>query len=247
MKARKEQEANSPFKYPKPIPMHKKTILYVEDDKALSFLTVDNLEQHGFHVIHQENGENVLEIFRKNDIDICLLDIMVPGIDGFTLAEMIRKEDDHVPILFLSAKSLKEDRIKGLTVGADDYLIKPYSIEELLLKIKIFLSRSLKQNTTPGIVTIGQYTFDPLNYQLTLANENHKLTQKEADLLKLFFDHKNQVLKREDILNRLWGDDDYFLGRSLDVFISKLRKVLAKDPNIRIENLHGIGFRFKLN
>lgn len=222
-------------------------ILYTEDDETLGFLTKDNLEQNNYDVTHCCNGKLGLEAFNKGNFDICILDIMMPKIDGFELATEIRKLNSDIPIIFLSAKTLKEDRIKGLRLGADDYLIKPFSIEELLLKIEIFLKRSQKNDSIDkSIYKIGKYHFDTKNFILFNENEKIGLTQREAELLKLFLDNKNSVLKREQILTSLWGDDDYFMGRSLDVFISRLRKILANEQGISIENLHGIGFRFTI-
>jgi DNA-binding response OmpR family regulator len=171
---------------------------------------------------------------------------MLPQVDGFEIATAIRKKDQHTPIIFLSAKSLAEDKIKGLKIGADDYMTKPFSIEELLLKIKVFLRRSqasTDQVKKSKIESIGSYHFDPSNYLLSLNGEGKKLTPKEAKLLHYLFVNKNQVLKREEILRKIWGDDDYFLGRSLDVFISRLRSYLSEDKSINIENIHGVGFR----
>ncbi|MBZ4033240.1 response regulator transcription factor [Flavobacterium sp. 17A] len=222
-------------------------ILYAEDDETLAFLTKDNLEQNNYEVIHCSDGKSALKIFEEEEFDICIFDIMMPKMDGFELAEAVRKIDIEVPIIFLSAKTLKEDRIKGLRLGADDYLVKPFSIEELLLKIEIFLKRSQK-NIPPAktIYEVGKYQFDTKNFILFNDEEKVGLTQREAELLKLFLDHKNSVLKREQILTSLWGTDDYFMGRSLDVFISRLRKILANEQGISIENLHGIGFRFSI-
>ena len=223
-------------------------ILYTEDDETLAFLTKDNLEQNHYTITHCNDGQIALETFKNNTFDICILDIMMPKIDGFELATAIRKLNSDIPILFLSAKTLKEDRIKGLKLGADDYLVKPFSIEELLLKIEIFLKRSLKQNSiVKSIYTVGKYQFDSHNYLIFNENEKIKLTQRESELLNLFLDNKNIVLKREEILKSLWGDDDYFMGRSLDVFISRLRKIMANENGIIIENLHGIGFRFNIS
>ncbi|GAA3750546.1 MULTISPECIES: response regulator transcription factor [Flavobacterium] len=222
-------------------------ILYAEDDETLAFLTKDNLEQNNYEVIHCSDGKSALKIFEEEEFDVCIFDIMMPKMDGFELAEAVRKIDVNVPIIFLSAKTLKEDRIKGLRLGADDYLVKPFSIEELLLKIEIFLKRSQK-NIPPAktIYEVGKYQFDTKNFILFNDEEKVGLTQREAELLKLFLDHKNSVLKREQILTSLWGTDDYFMGRSLDVFISRLRKILANEQGISIENLHGIGFRFSI-
>lgn len=219
-------------------------ILYAEDDATLAFLTKDNLEQNHYEVIHCEDGKTGFEAFKQSSFDICILDIMMPKMDGFELAAEIRKLDTEIPIIFLSAKTLKEDRLKGLRLGADDYLVKPFSIEELLLKIEIFLRRSRKNNSmVKDVYEIGKYQFDTKNFVLFNETEKISLTQREADLLKLFLDNKNVVLKREQILTSLWGNDDYFMGRSLDVFISRLRKILANEEGIAIENLHGIGFR----
>lgn len=225
--------------------MIKSKILYTEDDETLAFLTKDNLEQNNYEVIHCADGKSGLESFRNQHFDICIFDIMMPKMDGFELAEEIRKTDTDVPIIFLSAKTLKEDRIKGLRLGADDYLVKPFSIEELMLKIEVFLKRSQKNSKVKkSIYEIGKYQFDTKNFILFNTDEKIGLTQREAELLKLFLDNKNSVLKREQILTALWGTDDYFMGRSLDVFISRLRKILANEKGISIENLHGIGFRF---
>ena len=225
--------------------MTKIKILYAEDDETLGFLTKDNLEQNQYDVTHATDGLEALHAFQTDVFDICIFDIMMPKLDGFELAETIRKSNTDIPIIFLSAKTLKEDRIKGLRLGADDYLVKPFSIEELLLKIEIFLKRSSKNNVTQKtIYTLGKYQFDSKNYFVFSENEKITLTQREAELLKLFLDNKNVVLKREEILKSLWGDDDYFMGRSLDVFISRLRKIVASEDGIAIENLHGIGFRF---
>jgi DNA-binding response OmpR family regulator len=227
--------------------MSKYKILYAEDDQTLAFLTKDNLEQNHFEVHHFSNGILCLESFKKESFDICILDIMLPKMDGLELASEIRKHNTNIPIIFLSAKTLKEDRIKGLKLGADDYLVKPFSIEELVLKIEIFLKRSQKNNdSTNCIYQVGKYFFDSNNYLLFNEKQKINLTQRESDLLKLFLENKNIVLKREQILTTLWGEDDYFMGRSLDVFISRLRKILQEENKISIENLHGIGFRFSI-
>jgi DNA-binding response OmpR family regulator len=221
-------------------------LLYVEDDATLSFVTRDNLELQGYRIKHCADGQSALQTIANETFDLCILDVMLPGVDGFALAQEIRKTDSQVPILFLTAKSLKEDRIHGLKLGADDYITKPFSIEELILKIEIFLRRS---QVTPPLqrnhdFEIGKYRFDYTN--LTLSNNGHtkRLTQKEADILSFLVKNKNQVVKRSAILETLWGEDDYFLGRSLDVFISRLRKYLGEDERLRIENIHGVGFCF---
>lgn len=220
-------------------------ILYVEDDINLSFVTKDNLALAGYNVFHCSTGKEALRAIKKQDFSLCLLDIMLPVVDGFELAEVIRKKDKNVPIIFLSAKSLTEDKIKGLKIGADDYITKPFSIEELLLKIKVFLKRSNTTSSSIEVKTqrIGKFEFAPKNLNLHINGNHRKLTQKETDLLVFFCKHKNEVIKREEILTQVWGDDDYFLGRSLDVFISKLRNYLKEDSSIHIENIHGVGFR----
>lgn len=221
-------------------------ILYAEDDETIAFLTVDSLQER-YEVIHCNNGEEALKKFNSEVFDICILDIMMPKKDGFEVAQEIRKHNIEIPILFLSAKTLKEDRIKGLKLGADDYLVKPFSIEELELKIEVFLKRTKRKNLNTTLYNLDKYFFDSQNYLIYNDAEKILLTQREAELLKLFLDNKNKVLKRDEILKRLWGDDDYFLGRSLDVFISRLRKILSPIDGISIENLHGIGFKLNLN
>lgn len=225
--------------------MSKPKILYVEDDASLAFLTKDNLEQNKYDVCHCADGISALKRFQEMTFDLCILDIMLPKKDGFEIAETIRKSNTQIPIIFLSAKTLKEDRIKGLRLGADDYLVKPFSIEELILKIEIFLKRS--QITEKIEITkhqVGKYTFETKNYLLWNESEKIKLTQRESELLKLFLENRNVILKREEILKKLWGNDDYFMGRSLDVFISRLRKILASEHGFSIETIHGVGFRF---
>lgn len=220
-------------------------LLYVEDDQSLGFVTRDNLEIHGYEITHSIDGISAMEQIKTNSFDLFILDVMLPGIDGFQLAEAIRKKDPEVPILFLTAKSLKDDRIKGLKLGGDDYITKPFSIEELILKIEIFLKRSKFSN--PGVyqkIKLSTYIFDYPNLLLLREDKQKRLTQKEADLLHYFANNKGQVVKRSAILEKLWGQDDYFMGRSLDVFISRLRKYLKEDENLRIENIHGVGFKF---
>lgn len=222
--------------------MNKKKILYIEDDETLAFLTVDSLENH-YEVAHFSNGQKGFEAFCNTSFDLCILDVMLPDMDGFEIATKIRQRNQEVPIIFLSAKTMKEDRIKGLKIGADDYLIKPYSIEELMLKMEVFLQRSQKTLIKQDLYHFGSYEFDPNNYFVKHQDIQTNLTEREASLLKLFLDHKNTVLKRERILMELWGTDDYFVGRSLDVFISRLRKIFKNDNNVRIENIPRIGFK----
>lgn len=223
-------------------------MLYVEDDETLGFVTKDNLEMQGYEITHCTDGKMALEQFNEHDFDLCILDVMLPEIDGFEVAERIRKYNRDVPIIFLTAKSLKEDRLYGLKLGGDDYLTKPFSIEELLLKIEIFLKRrkvTAFNDVQEGLLSVGNYTFDHTNLELAHKGESAYLTQREADLLLFLVQNKNKVLKRSDILVKIWGEDDYFLGRSLDVFISRLRKYLKEDENVKLENVHGVGFRLK--
>ena len=222
-------------------------ILLVEDDQTLNFIIKDNLEQNGYVVSSAEDGESAIKLFKSEKFSLCLLDVMLPKKDGFTLAKEIREVDDHVPIIFLTARSMTEDRITGLTIGGDDYMTKPFSMEELLLKIRIFLKRSLnisEANNDQNCYKVGRFNFYFDSLILDCNGERKTLTYKEAELLRYFCDNPNKVLSRSDILTQVWGSDDYYLGRSLDVFISRLRKYLSSDENIKILNLHGIGFRF---
>ena len=224
----------------------KTRILYVEDDADLRFVTQDNLGQHGYEVVGCDNGKTALAVFREHSFDLCILDVMLPEMDGFTLAREIRRENEEVPILFLTAKSLPEDRLAGLRIGADDYLTKPFAMEELLLKIEIFLKRrKLTVLSGQRAIPIGEYSLDFENLTLLHPVQGSKrLTQKEADLLRLLCRKRNEVVRRAEVLETLWGKNDYFLGRSLDVFISRLRKYLKADSRLRIDNIHGIGFLF---
>jgi two-component system, OmpR family, response regulator VicR len=222
-------------------------LLYVEDDESLSFVTRDNLELQGYRITYCDTGKQAMEVIKQNDFDLCIFDVMLPDYDGFQIAEEMRKFNTQVPILFLTAKSMKEDRIRGLKLGADDYITKPFSIEELLLKIEIFLRRSkVTSPSVPTYLTVGNYLLDHKNLTLKFGDQAKNLTQKEADLMKMFIENKNEVIKRSFILESLWGEDDYFLGRSLDVFISRLRKYLSQDTRIKIENIHSVGFKMKV-
>lgn len=227
----------------------KARILLVEDDQNVGAVTKKRLEEAGYEVVHSIDGQIAWEQFQLRTFDICLLDIVMPKKDGFTLAQQIRKKNDLIPILFLSSKSLDEDKITGFKTGADDYITKPYSMQELLMRIEVFLKRT--KNTPAGKRTqykIGNVTFDYNDLRLTdpTGAIAVSLTQKEADLLKYLCDNANKTLKREEILFNVWGKDDYFLGRSMDVFITKLRKYFKPDPTIKLETLHGVGFRFNV-
>lgn len=223
-------------------------ILYVEDDVNLGFVTKDNLEMAHYEVLHCQNGAEAWEVFCQQPVDLCLIDVMLPQTDGLALARQIRQANEQVPILFLSALTDKQVRLQGFRTGADDYLTKPFSIEELILKMAVFLRRS-GRTTTPsesGWVRLGAFRFHPANLMLEQNNQRQTLTQREAQVLHYLVSRPNVLVKRDDILHAIWGDDDYFMGRSLDVFISRLRKRLQADPTIRIENLHGVGFRLLL-
>lgn len=223
-------------------------ILFVEDDLSLALVTKDSLELQDYDVVHCENGETGWTRFNKekDEFDLCILDVMMPRVDGFTLAERIRNKNQLIPIIFLTAKSLQEDKITGLKIGADDYMTKPFSIEELVLKIEIFLKRTkgiTPQEPVFQKYTIGNYEFDFDNLTLTLHGEIKQMTLREAEVLLMFCQHSGVVLKRDEILKKIWGEDDYFMGRSLDVFITRLRKYLKGDERIKIENIPSVGFK----
>ncbi len=219
-------------------------LLYVEDDLTLSFVTRDNLEMYGYAIDFCEDGEEAFRLFCNNHYDLCILDVMLPKMDGYELAEKIRKKNTDIPIIFLTAKSTREDKIYGLRLGADDYITKPFSIEELVLKINVFLKRSGQFiHELNKRHTIGKFVFDIENYRLMLDGQTRQLTYREAELLRLFCEHKNSILKRDDLLMKIWGDDHYLVSRSLDVFISRLRKYLKDDPAILLENIHNVGYR----
>jgi len=225
-------------------------ILLVEDDDALRYIVKDNLEQNSYNVKVAEDGEIALMLFNTNNFDLIILDVMLPKKDGFQVAKTIRKTNEQIPIIFLTARSMTEDKITGLTLGGDDYIPKPFSMEELLLKIKIFLKRSqlhpISIETPSKSMKIGAFIFHPEELILSCNGETRNLTLKEAELIRFFAENSNKVLSRNEILEKVWGSNDYFLGRSLDVFISRLRKYFNPDSNIKIINLHGIGFRFSI-
>lgn len=224
-------------------------ILLVEDDPSLGFVIKDNLEQKGYEVTLCTDGEAGQLTFQQSVFNLCIFDVMLPKQDGFSLAKSVRLQNSEVPILFLTAKSMMEDKLVGFQAGADDYITKPFSMEELTCRIEVFLRRSneklVREN---GMFQLGDFVFDYPNLILkTKAGIEKNLTQKEADVLHLLYQNRSRVLKREEILKHVWGDDDYFMGRSLDVFISKLRKYLKDDPQVQIMNHHGVGFRLEVN
>lgn len=224
---------------------NKANILLVEDDQSLAFVIRDNLKKSGYAVTYAANGLEGLQLFNPDKHHLCLLDVMLPKIDGFECAEHIRQKDNNIPILFLTAKSLEADKLEGFRRGGDDYITKPFSFQELLCRIEVFLKRSVKKHEeAENSFRKNNLFFHYTNLRLTIDSEEIALTQKEAALLQLFITRKNNLIKREEILNLLWGDDDYFMGRSLDVFISRLRKYLENADGIKIQNHHGVGFKF---
>ena len=225
----------------------KAKILYVEDDESLSFITKDQLEMEGYAVTHCINGKDGWAMFRKSEFDLCLLDVMLPQMDGFELAKKIRGVSKHIPIIFLTAKSMQEDKMEGFVIGGDDYVTKPYSFEELKMRIEVFLRRKkIIEDAPKEALKIGKFSFDYSNLDLGLDGQSKGLTQREADILYYLAKRPNQVIRRSDILEDIWGKDDYFYGRSLDVFISRLRKYLSEDPELSIENVHSVGFKLNI-
>jgi len=224
--------------------MEKIRILLAEDDPDLGNILAQYLEMQGFTVSLARDGEEAWEIFRKGAYNICILDVMMPKMDGFELAEKITRQSPETPFLFLTAKSLKEDRIRGLRIGADDYICKPFEVDELVLRVNNILKRTGIQDENE--FRIGQSTFNFQELLLSTPEENHKLTLKEGMLLKYFLQHENKLVKREEILTEVWGENDYFLGRSMDVFVSRLRKFFSCEETVSIETVRGTGFIFRL-
>ena len=227
--------------------MSKGKVLLAEDDLALSFVIKDNLQDADYEVTHCPDGEVAWQQYQKKEYDICLLDINMPVRDGFSLAKKIRQQSDVVPILFITAKSMESDKITGFKTGADDYITKPFSMQELLMRMDVFLRRSKKLSSDTQLeYHLGKLKFVTNELKIYADDEVVSLTQKEADLLKFFAQHTNKILKREEVLLNVWGKDDYFLGRSMDVFITKLRKHLKPDPAVILETIHGVGFRLNV-
>ena len=222
-------------------------ILLVEDDLNLGLVIADHLKLQNYEVVSAKDGAEGLVKFNEGRFNLCILDVMLPVLDGFSLAQDIRRINAEIPILFLTAKSMTEDKIKGFEAGGDDYLTKPFSIQEFELRVKALLRRSrpeFQEEVTN--YSIGNYNYNIENQILTFNESEKTLTKKEAQILKILCKHKNQVISREIILKGVWGQDDYFVGRSLDVFITKLRKYFAQDERIVISNLHGVGFKFEV-
>ena len=220
-------------------------ILLCEDDTNLGMVLKNYLELTDYDVTLERDGRLGLAAFQREKFDICLLDVMMPNMDGFTLAEEIRDVDPDIPLFFLSAKTMKEDIIQGYKLGADDYITKPFDSEVLLLKIKAMLKRGEEENKINDNIEfdLGGYHFNPRLRELKIGATVHILSPKENELLKMLAEHKNDLLPRERALKKIWGSDTYFNGRSMDVYIAKLRKYLKEDEKIEIVNIHGNGFR----
>ncbi|WP_425389429.1 response regulator transcription factor [Ekhidna sp.] len=224
-------------------------ILLAEDDSNLGFMIEDNLTSCGHEVSWCENGVEALNQFEKSAFEICILDVMMPKMDGFELASNIREKNEFIPIIFLTAKSQEEDRLVGFEIGGDDYVTKPFSIKELEYRINVFLRRNAGQDIeqSPKIISFGKSQFDEKNLVYQFEDEKKSLTQMEGNLLGLLLGNRNELVKREEILEKIWGENDYFKGRSLDVFITRLRKYLKDDDTLEIRNHHGVGFSLMVN
>ena len=228
----------------------KPKVLLVEDDPNLGNLLLEYLQAKDYNTTLATNGKEGLTQFKNNVYDVCIFDVMMPIMDGFTLAREVRKLDAETPIVFLTAKSMKEDTIEGFNAGGDDYLTKPFSMEELLLRLKAILRRTKNQtltNSDQNNFEVGDYKFDFNLQKLEVGGKAQKLTTREAELLKLLCINVNDVLDRTFALKSIWHDDNYFNGRSMDVYIAKLRKYLREDPNLEIVNVHGKGFKLLVN
>lgn len=220
------------------------TVLLIEDEPALGMIVSDSLGVRGFKVIHAGNGVEGLNLFREHQPDIVVADVMMPEMDGFTMAELIRKENPNIPIMFLTARSQTADVVRGFELGGNDYLKKPFSLDELIVRINALLrSKPVVQTVLPALFNIGRYRFDPSRQKLMLDGQEVLLSHREAELLRRLYEQRNQVLERSSVLTELWGDDSFFNGRSLDVFITRLRRYLREDAKIQIINIRGIGYK----
>ena len=223
-------------------------ILFVEDDPNLGLLLKENLDNKGFETTWCKNGDEGITAFTKHEFDICILDVMLPVMDGFTLSKEIRAINNDIPVIFLTARSMHEDRIHGLEIGGDDYITKPFSTQELYLRINAILRRT--QNKTSlqvKVEKIGRYLFDHKKMTLRLGDDTRRLSSKETELLCILIQNKEELVPRSVILNKIWGNDDYFSAKSMDVYISKIRKMLKDDPGIEILNAYGSGFKLIVN
>lgn len=227
--------------------MNGRNLLLVEDDESLGFLIKDSLDASGWQVSRFPDGEKGLSAFLSHSYDVCVLDVMLPNRDGFDLASEIRRYNEKVPIIFLTAKSLTEDRIRGFQVGADDYVCKPFSIEEFKYRLEAVARRSSADRALPsGVLRAGASILDAANLTLTAAGVVNRLTHKEAQLLQLFFRYPNKLIERDVFLKAAWEDSGFFVARSMDVFVSRLRKYIQPDPALRIENIRAVGYQMKV-
>ena len=226
-----------------------KKVLLAEDDTDFATVLKHYLEIHQFEVHWTKDGEEAWQVFQKKTFDLCIFDVMMPKLDGFSLAERCVKKSPDIPFLFLTARSQSEDKIKGLKLGADDYVVKPFEADELVLRMNNILKRTSKTlfKTSGNEIFIGQYTFDTQRLVLKFDDTVQQLTEKEAALIHFLYQNKNSLLKRDEVLKSVWKSDDYFSGRSMDVYISKLRKYFAEDRNITINSIRNIGLEFKVN
>ena len=223
-------------------------ILLAEDDTNLGFMISDQLRSDGYNVTLCSDGAEAFRRFNEDSFHICIFDVMMPKKDGFTLASDIRKINTEIPILFLTAKTMTEDKVLGFKSGGDDYLTKPFSTEELQVRLTALLKRVhiFTENPEEKVFQLGSYSFDSENYTLKHASFEKRLTKKEAHILKILHKFNGQVVERDLVLNAVWGQDDYFIGRSLDVFITKLRKYFSEDHSVKIQNIHGVGFKLEI-
>jgi DNA-binding response OmpR family regulator len=221
------------------------TILLVEDDNSLGYILKEYLEMNKYYIVLAKDGDEGLQIFNKRYFDLCILDVMLPKKDGFMLAYEIKQQNEKIPIIFLTSKALKIDKLKGFRLGADDYILKPVDEEELIARIEAVMRRAnvTVNNNAVSLLTIGKYIFDYNNQLLILGDKKQSLTVKEAAVLKMLCEHKGKILDRKNALKKLWGESDFFTRRSMDVFISHLRKYLIDDPSVEIKNVHGKGYR----
>ena len=222
-------------------------LLVAEDDPNLGTILKAYLTQKGYTVVWAKDGDEALALFEDDDIDACILDVMMPSRDGFSVAKEVRKVDKKVPILFLTAKNLEADKLKGFEVGADDYITKPFSMEELLARLNATIRRTFNEDRPDkNVFKIGNFTFDYVHQTLTLGNDVQRMTAKECDLLRMFAINFGQLVDRNTCLQKIWKDDSYFAARSMDVYITKLRKYLKPDPTVEIANVHGVGFKLTM-
>lgn len=227
--------------------MTTKKLLIIEDDLNLGFLITEFLESEGFQVKLCRDGASGINAFKKGTFDLCLIDVMLPQMDGFTVAKKLQNGHTPTPFLFLTARSMKKDKLQGFALGAEDYITKPFDEEELLCRIKVILRRNIITQKTPTQFTLGDYFFDYDRQELSYKGIPRRITEKENEVLRLLCLNQNQILRREDALEQIYGEYDYFLGRSFDVFISRIRKMLKKDSRIQIENVFKVGFILKVD